>query len=221
MRIGIILGSTREERLGTRVVRYLAGQAAGITGAEFIVLDLAEYDLPFFAEPVAPMDNRDRQVPPNVRRWLDDVASTDGYVFVVPEYNFEVPAPAKNALDLLAHEAEGKPVLIQSYSDTAYGGIIAGHLFRLPLSKLGMFPMPKSLPMAHAEKLFDESGTLVADTEWARIIDRFVPWALAELVRYAAALAPLRHQATNLREALGLADAGGTEELLEVADQGR
>jgi NAD(P)H-dependent FMN reductase len=203
MKIGIILGSTRRERLGTRVVRYIAGKAAGVAGAEFIVLDLADYDLPFFAEPVAPIDNRDRRVPPNVRRWLDDVASVDGYVFVVPEYNFEVPAPAKNALDLLAHEAEGKPALIQSYSDTSYGGIIAGHLFRLPLSKMGMFPMPKSLPMPHAERLFDEHGTLVEDTDWARILDRFIPWALAELVRYASALAPLRHQAKSLREALG------------------
>jgi NAD(P)H-dependent FMN reductase len=202
MKIGIILGSTRGERLGTRVVRYVVDKAAGVPGAEFSVLDLADYELPFFAEPVPPLDNYDRQVPANVRRWLDDVASADGYVFVVPEYNFEVPAPAKNALDMLAHEAEGKPVLIQSYSDTSYGGIIAGHLFRLPLSKLGMFPMPKSLPMPHAEQLFDESGTLVADSEWARIIDRFVPWALAELVRYASALAPLRQQAKNLREVL-------------------
>jgi len=202
MKIGIILGSTRAERLGTRVVRYIAGKASDVAGAEFAILDLADYDLPFFCEPVAPIDNPDRQVPPNVRRWLDDMAAADGYVFVVPEYNFEVPAPAKNALDMLAHEAESKPVMIQSYSDTSYGGIIAGHLFRLPLSKLGMFPMPKSLPLPHAEQLFDESGILVADTEWARIIDRYMPWSLGELARYASALAPLRHEAKTLREAL-------------------
>jgi NAD(P)H-dependent FMN reductase len=204
MKIGIVLGSTRAGRLGVRVARHVMAKAAGIAGAEFTVLDLADYDLPFFAEPEAPIDNPDRRVPPNVRRWLDDVASADGYVFVVPEYNFEVPAAAKNALDLLAHEAEGKPAMIQTYSDTSYGGIVAGQMFRLPLSKLGMFPMPKALPMAHAERLFDEEGTLVADTEWARIIDRFVPWSLAELVRYAAALAPLRNRERSLREALGL-----------------
>lgn len=204
MKIGIILGSTRAERLGSRVVRYIADRAATVAGAEFTVLDLADYDLPFFHEQLAPMDDPDRRekVSENVGHWLDDVAAQDGYVFVVPEYNFEVPAPAKNALDLLAHEAEGKPALIQSYSDTSYGGIIAGHLFRLPLSKLGMFPMPKSLPLPHAEKLFDENGTLVEDSEWSRIIDRYLPWALKELVRHAAALAPLYQQATGLREVL-------------------
>ncbi len=202
MKIGIVLGSTRGERLGTRVVRYILGKAASVTAAEFTILDLADYDLPFFHEALAPMDNHDRQVPANVHRWLDDMAAQDGYVFAVPEYNFEVPAPAKNALDMLAHEAEGKPVMIQSYSDTSYGGIIAGHLFRLPLSKLGMFPMPKSLPLPHAEQLFDENGILVADTDWARIIDRYMPWSLHELVRHAAALAPLRQEATSLRDAI-------------------
>lgn len=202
MKIGIILGSTRAERLGTRVVAFTAAKAAGVAGAEFTVMDLADYDLPFCYEPVAPIDNHERQVPPNERRWLDDMAAADGYVWVVPEYNFEVPAAAKNALDLLAHEAEGKPAMIQSYSDTSYGGIVAGNQFRLPLSKLGMFPMPKAVPLPHAEKLFDENGTLVEDSEWARIIDRYMPWALGELVRYAAALAPLRCEAKTLREAV-------------------
>lgn len=202
MKIGIILGSTRAERLGTRVVRFILGKSAAVAGAEFTLLDLADYDLPFFYEALAPIDNHDRQVPPNVRRWLDDMAALDGYVFVVPEYNFEVPAPVKNSLDMLAHEAEGKPVMIQSYSDTSYGGIIAGHMFRLPLCKLGMFPMPKSLPLPHAEQLFAEDGALVADSDWARIIDRYMPWALGELTRYAAALAPLRSQATSLRDAI-------------------
>ena len=205
MRIGIILGSTRtSKRLGTRVVSHILAKASGVKDAEFVVMDLADYDLPFFDEPLAPLDTPDRrlQVPENVRRWLDDVAAADGFVFVVPEYNFEVPAAAKNALDMLAHEAEGKPVLIQNYSDTSYGGIIAGHVFRLPLSKLGMFPMPKNLPLPHAERLFDEDGTLVEDSEWGQIIDRFVPWALGDLVRHAAALAPLRQDAKNLREVI-------------------
>lgn len=70
------------------------------------------------------------------------------------------------------------------------------------LSKLGMFPMPKSLPLPHAEQLLDENGTLVAGTEWARIIDRFMTWSLDGLVRYASALAPLRHEATTLQQAL-------------------
>jgi NAD(P)H-dependent FMN reductase len=53
------------------------------------------------------------------------VASADGYLFVVPEYNLSVPAVVKNALDLLAHEADAKPASIVSYSDTFNGGVTA------------------------------------------------------------------------------------------------
>jgi len=92
--------------------------------------------------------------------------------------------------------------MIQSYSDTWYDGIIAGHMFRLPLSKLGMFPLAESLPLSRAEHLFDEDGQLTSDNEWARIIDQYMPSSLGELIRSAAAFAPLRRDATTLREAL-------------------
>jgi NAD(P)H-dependent FMN reductase len=62
------------------------------------------------------------------------VASADGYLFVVPEYNLSVPAVVKNALDLLAHEADAKPASILSYSDTFNGGVTAGHELRLVIN---------------------------------------------------------------------------------------
>jgi len=51
------------------------------------------------------------------------------------------------------------------------------------------------------EQFFEEDGQLTSDSEWARIIDRYMPRSLGELIRYAA-LAPLRRDATTLREAL-------------------
>jgi NAD(P)H-dependent FMN reductase len=102
----------------------------------------------------------------------------------------------KNALDLLGHEADGKPASIVSYSDTQMGGTIAGHELRLTLSKLGMLPLPRSLPLAHADQLLGPDGTLAAGTDYGRKVAKFVPWSLRELVRYAAALRPLRTQAS-------------------------
>jgi NAD(P)H-dependent FMN reductase len=144
--IGIVLGSSRKRRLGDRVCRFVLSQAAAVTGASFTVLDLASYQLPFFDEDIAPLNNRDRSPADPVRRWLGDMAAADGYLFLTPEYNYAVPAVLKNALDYLAREAEAKPASILSYSDTAHGGNIAGHELRLTLNKLGMFTMPKSLP---------------------------------------------------------------------------
>lgn len=195
IKIGVVLGSSRsEQRLGERVIRWVLTTAKEVPEADFAVFDLACYRLPFFDEALAPWDNPDRRPAPNVARWLEDMASADGYLFVVPEYNLAVPAVVKNALDLLAHEAEAKPASILSYSDTSYGGVVAGHELRLVLNKLEMLPLPRTIPLAHAEQLLDPDGSLVAESRFARIAAQFVPYMLRELVRYAAALRPLRQE---------------------------
>ena len=192
IKIGVILGSTRVPRLGERVCRFVLDRAAEVPGAEFTVFDLASYQLPFFDEAIAPWNNPARHPIPAVARWLADMASVDGYVFIVPEYNYAVPAVVKNALDFLGHEADGKPASILSYSDTDHGGSIAGHELRLTINKLGMFPMPKSVPLAHADTLLTSDGALADDSDFGIKVAKFLPWSLTELVRYAAALRPLR-----------------------------
>jgi NAD(P)H-dependent FMN reductase len=194
IKIGVVLGSSREQRLGERVIRWVLTSAEDLTEADFALFDLASYQLPFFDEALAPWDNPDRRPGPNVARWLQDMASADGYLFVVPEYNLAVPAVVKNALDLVGLEADAKPASILSYSDTSYGGVVAGHEFRLVLNKLGMLPLPKTIPLAHAEQLLDPDGRLVAESRFARIAGLILAYMLRELVHYAAALRPLRQE---------------------------
>jgi NAD(P)H-dependent FMN reductase len=190
--IGIVLGSSRKRRLGDRVCQFVLSQAATVARASFTVLDLADYQLPFFDEDIAPLNNRDRSPAGPVQRWLGDMAAADGYLFLTPEYNYAVPAVLKNALDYLAREAEAKPASILSYSDTTHGGNIAGHELRLTLNKLGMFTMPKSLPLAHADTVLHEDGTLAEDSPWAAKVSAFIPWSLTELARYASLLRQAR-----------------------------
>jgi NAD(P)H-dependent FMN reductase len=193
-RIGVVLGSSREQRLGDRVIRWVLTRAKEVPEADFALFDLACYQLPFFDEAIAPWGNPDRHPAPNVARWLDDMASADGYLFVVPEYNLAVPAVVKNALDLLAHEAEAKPASIVTYSDTFNGGVTAGHEFRLVVNKLGMLPLPMTIPLAHAEQLLDLDGRLVAESGFAKVVAQVLPYLLRELAHYAAALRPLRQE---------------------------
>ncbi|GAA1989571.1 NAD(P)H-dependent oxidoreductase [Amycolatopsis minnesotensis] len=191
-RIAIVLGSTRPGRLGDRVCRFVAARAALVPGAAFTVLDLADYPLPFFDETLAPLANPDRVPAPSVHRWLQDVRDADGFYFLTPEYNHTVPAALKNALDFLAREAYGKPAAILSYSSTRHGGTIAGNELRLTLSKVGMLPLPESLPLANADRLLAADGTVTEVSDWADRVAAFVPKALADLVRYAVALKTVR-----------------------------
>jgi NAD(P)H-dependent FMN reductase len=194
VKIGIVLGSSRVPRLGERVCRFVIAKSVEVPGAEFVLFDLAAYQLPFFDEAIPPWNNLARQPSPDVARWLGDMASADGYLFIVPEYNYAVPAVVKNALDFLGHEADGKPASILSYSDTAHGGSIAGHELRLTLNKLGMLPLPKSLPLAHADQILDPDGALTGESDFGHKASQFLPWSLRELVRYSVALRPLRHE---------------------------
>jgi len=194
VKIGVVLGSSRPRRLGERVTRFVLTSASQVPDADFTLFDLACYQLPFFDEALAPWDNPDRRPAPNVARWLEDIASADGYLFVVPEYNLAVPAVVKNALDLLAHEADAKPASVLSYSDTFDGGVVAGHELRLVLSKLGMLPLPKTIPLAHADQLLEPDGTLADGSRLGRIAAQFVPYMLRELAHYAAGLRPLRQE---------------------------
>ncbi|QWF79850.1 NADPH-dependent FMN reductase [Amycolatopsis sp. CA-230715] len=191
-RIAIVLGSTRPGRLGDRVCRFVCGKAALVPEAAFTVLDLADYRMPFFDETLAPLANPDRVPAPAVRRWLRDVRAADGFYFLTPEYNYTVPAVLKNALDFLAREAHGKPAAILSYSSTRHGGTISGNELRLVLSKVGMLPLPESLPLAGADRLLAADGTVAEVSDWADRVAAFVPKALSDLARYAAALKPLR-----------------------------
>jgi len=193
-KIGVVLGSSRERRLGERVIRWVLTGAGEVAEADFALFDLASYQLPFFDEAIAPWDNPDRQPAPNVARWLQDMAAADGYLFVVPEYNLAVPAVVKNALDFLAHEADGKPASIVSYSDTFNGGVTAGHELRLVINKLGMLPLPRTIPLPHAEQLLDPDGSLVADSRMAKAVALLLPYTLRELAHYAVALRPVRQE---------------------------
>jgi NAD(P)H-dependent FMN reductase len=197
MKIEVILGSTRPGRVGDRVCRFVMDKAALVDGAEFAVLDLADHPMPFFDEPLAPLANADRRPSAAVRTWLTAMAAADAYVFVTPEYNHAPPAALKNALDFLATEAAGKPASIVSYSTTAHGGALAGEQLRLALSKAGMLPLPKSLPLAHADRLLGPTGELVERSDRARRIAEFVPASLRDLVNHTRALKTLAEAAPS------------------------
>ncbi|MGK3208460.1 NADPH-dependent FMN reductase [Amycolatopsis sp. MEPSY49] len=188
MRIEVILGSTRPGRLGDRVCRFIMNRAALIDGAEFALLDLADHPMPFFDEPLAPLANPDRRPSAAVKAWLAAMAAADAYVFVTPEYNHAPPAALKNALDFLSTEAAGKPASIVSYSTTAHGGTLAGQQLRLALSKAGMLPLVKSLPVAHADRLIGPTGELTERSDRARRVAEFASASLRDLATHTRAL---------------------------------
>lgn len=115
MRIGIVVGSVREGRRGADVAGWVHRLAAERDDAEFVIVDLKEYDVPVLTSPTHPMQAGRQYESESVRRWSAAIDGCDGYVFVTPEYNHGVPGALKNAVDSLGPEWVGKTIGFVSY----------------------------------------------------------------------------------------------------------
>src|SRR4051794_34691686 len=104
----IIIGSTRSQRRGEPIARWLAELARSREDLSSELVDLAAYDLPLLSAATPPMGAKSRE--PAAREWSAAVEAADGYVVVVPEYNHGAPAAIKNAFDHLFGEWSRKPI---------------------------------------------------------------------------------------------------------------
>lgn len=107
VRIGIIIGSTRPGRVADQVAKWVYDIAGKRNDAEYELVDLADYNLPVYDEPVPPSHGTD-YVHEHTKRWSEKIASFDGYVFCTPEYNHATSGALKNAIDFLFHEWANK-----------------------------------------------------------------------------------------------------------------
>ncbi|RYD54302.1 MAG: NADPH-dependent oxidoreductase [Sphingomonadales bacterium] len=113
LKILVILGSVRDGRMAEPVGRWVMEQAAVRSALDCELIDLKDWDMPFYAFPDAPAKGNYQD--PLQRRWADKVASADGYILICPEYNHGPPAVLKNALDYVYAEWNRKPVNFVGY----------------------------------------------------------------------------------------------------------
>lgn len=158
MKLGIIIGTTRQGRQTVKQAKWVAKTAAGIEDAEVTVIDLKDYPMPFFDEAASPRYNPDRTPAPEVQKFLDVVAAQDAYVFVTPEYNHSIPAVLKNAFDYLTWELNRKPAAIVSHG-TAGGARAAMHLKEI-ISEGKAVPIPNFVAFAHMSDGIDDDGNM-------------------------------------------------------------
>jgi NAD(P)H-dependent FMN reductase len=137
-KIGIIIGSTRPNRIGPSIAKWVLQEASKRQDLAFELIDLAEINLPMFDEPRVPaMGQYEHE---HTKRWAAVVAKYDGFIFVTPEYNYGYPASLKNAIDFIYKEWNGKPAAFVGYGAAA-GGIRAVIQLKQLLFILKMLPV--------------------------------------------------------------------------------
>ena len=134
LKIAIILGSTRPNRIGEPVARWVYDIAARRTDAHYDLIDLKDQNLPLLDEPVPPSLGQYSQ--PHTKAWAAKIAQYDGFVIVTAEYNHGIPGALKNAIDYLFKEWNNKAAGIVSYG-SAYGARSAEAL-RLVMGEIMM-----------------------------------------------------------------------------------
>jgi NAD(P)H-dependent FMN reductase len=115
-RIALIIGSTRPTRFADKPAQWMLKQAQSRGDMDVEVVDLRDHPLPFFAE--LGSNRRAPSKDPEAIRWQKRLASFDGFIFVVAEYNHSVTGALKNALDQAYVEWNHKP-----FTAIGYGGV--------------------------------------------------------------------------------------------------
>ncbi|HEY1041585.1 MAG TPA: NAD(P)H-dependent oxidoreductase [Candidatus Paceibacterota bacterium] len=136
--IKVIVGSTREGRFADKAATWIADELKKQEGADVEILDLREYEMPFFNEAVTPSYKTEPYKNEVVARFTQKINEGDAFVIVTPEYNHSTSGVLKNALDWVYQEWNNKPVAFVSYGST--GGARAVEQLRLIAVELQMAP---------------------------------------------------------------------------------
>ena len=185
-RIGIILGSTRPNRNGEQVARWVLEVASRRRDARFEFLDLRDYPLPHLDEPPPPSFGQYQG--DHTKRWAAKIASFDGFVIVTPEYNHSTSGVVKNAIDYLYAEWNNKAVGFVSYGAT--GGARAVEHLRLIAGELQMADVRQQVVLSLKTEFENFSAFKPSDHSLPTLntmLDQVVTWSTA--------LAPLRNRA--------------------------
>lgn len=170
LKIGIILGSTREGRLSPQVGEWVKSLADKRGDAEYEIIDIADFKLPLLGEP--------GQDASGAAAWTAKIASCDGFVFIVQEYNHSITGALKNALDYVRQEWNDKAAGIVSYGSV--GGARAAEHLRGILGELSV----ADVRVHPALSLFTdfENGSVfkpkdVQATSLGQMLDQVISWS--------------------------------------------
>jgi len=143
LRIAVIVGSVRAGRISLPIAYWVASVGHPWAAVAADLLDLAEWDLPMFAEPNPPATGR--YTGEKQRAWADVIGASDGFILVAPEYNHGPSAVLKNALDTVYAEWTRKPVTFVSYG--GMGGARSVEQLRLTAVALQMAPLESAVQL--------------------------------------------------------------------------
>ncbi len=159
MKIQVIIGSTRPNRFSEKPAKWIFEKLSKMEGVEAELIDLRNWPLPFFNEPMSPNASKGKYTLDLAAKWAEKIGEGDAYIMVTPEYNHGYSAVLKNAIDYVFAQWHNKPVAFISY-----GGIAAGtravQQLRQVVIELQMVPIRNGVHFPFSWTMVDENGNL-------------------------------------------------------------
>lgn len=181
LNIKVILGSTRQGRFSDKPGAWVMSEIAKRPDMQADLLDLRDYPMPFFDEPVSPNYAKEPFTNAAVAAWTKKITESDGYIVVIQEYNHGIPAVLKNAFDYVAGSAWGKkPLAFVAYGSLA--GARAVEQLRLVAAELQMAPLRNGVFVPEFWKRTDDAGAFKGDDlsdKAVAMIDELAWWGHA------------------------------------------
>jgi NAD(P)H-dependent FMN reductase len=158
LKIKVILGSTRPNRFGEQAAHWIFDKAKQRSGLDVELLDLRDFPMPFFEEPIPPGMAKDGYTHPVVTRWREKIREADGFIIASPEYNHGYPAVLKNALDYVYFAWNRKAVGFVSWGGLGGGRCV--EQLRGVAIELDMVPIRWAVHMVNFWALLDDKGRI-------------------------------------------------------------
>lgn len=172
LRLLVLYGSYRSDRMGIRLANYLVGEFAGL-GHEVELIDARAIGLPMLDRMYK--EHPKGEAPAAMEALADKIRNADGFVFVTGEYNWGVQPGLKNLTDHFLEEWFWRPAAIASYSAGRFSGVRAATAWHGTLSEMGMVVISSTLGVGPIAQTLDETATPIGDggKSLARAFPRF------------------------------------------------
>ncbi|HJE51288.1 MAG TPA: NAD(P)H-dependent oxidoreductase [Tessaracoccus flavescens] len=148
MKIAILTSTVRPGRNSIKVAEWVKENAPQIDGVEFELVDIAEYDLPLYDEPMPAAYGQ--YANEHTKKWAAKVAEFDGYVFVTAEYNHAAPSALLNAIAYPYQEWNNKAAAFVGFG--SLGGARAVENLRLVAAEIQLADVRQGVYLS----LFDD-----------------------------------------------------------------
>jgi NAD(P)H-dependent FMN reductase len=146
LKIALIIGSTRPQRFADTPAKWIVEGAKARTDLQLDVLDLRDYPLPHFEEPVSPGFTGGVYSNPAAEAWRHKIGEYDAFLATAAEYNHGPTAVLKNALDSAFLEWNRKAIGFVGYGGV--GGARAIEQLRGIAIELQMAPIKAEVNIA-------------------------------------------------------------------------